>query len=216
MPRHCRTLLTLAFAALAAGAGPASEPSPPADRRYAAVDVQEAPQFRRHVLPLLGRLGCNGRSYHGSFQGQGGFRLSLFGYDYAADHQALVGGKRPRADLKNPADSPVLYKPTHADEHGGGELIKAGSWSYHLVRRWIESGAKGLAEREAELVKVEITPPEILFARDGERVPLRVVARWSDGTSEDVTPLCRYQTNDESVAAIVASPFRVTGPVTAA
>jgi hypothetical protein len=34
------------------------------------------------VGPLLGRLGCNGRACHGSFQGQGGFQLSLFGYDY--------------------------------------------------------------------------------------------------------------------------------------
>ena len=41
----------------------------------------------------MGRLGCNGRACHGSFQGQGGFRLSLFGYDFKADHEALLGGK---------------------------------------------------------------------------------------------------------------------------
>ncbi|MCA9176150.1 MAG: hypothetical protein KDB14_16805, partial [Planctomycetales bacterium] len=40
-----------------------------------------SPDFQRHVLPMLGRLGCNGRSCHGSFQGRGGFRLSMFGYD---------------------------------------------------------------------------------------------------------------------------------------
>ena len=38
--------------------------------------------------PLFGRLGCNGRACHGSFQGQGGFRLSLFGYDFKADHES--------------------------------------------------------------------------------------------------------------------------------
>lgn len=32
-------------------------------------------------MPLLGKLGCNGR---------GGFRLSLFGYDPAADYAALA------------------------------------------------------------------------------------------------------------------------------
>ena len=45
--------------------------------------------FQKHVAPLLGRLGCNARACHGSFQGQGGFQLSLFGYDFEADHQAL-------------------------------------------------------------------------------------------------------------------------------
>ena len=52
----------------------------------------EVPNFQRHVLPLMGRLGCNGRACHGSFQGQGGFRLSLFGYDFKSDHNALSPG----------------------------------------------------------------------------------------------------------------------------
>ncbi|MDB4637762.1 hypothetical protein OAF24_02575, partial [bacterium] len=59
----------------------ADEISPPASQRYQAADTTETPEFRRHVVPLLSRLGCNGRACHGSFQGQGGFRLSLFGYD---------------------------------------------------------------------------------------------------------------------------------------
>src|SRR5829696_5614398 len=83
----------------------------PARERFAAADVKEEPDFRKHVLPVLGRLGCNGRACHGSFQGKGGFRLSLFGYDFKADHEALTGGDEPRADAKNPPDSPVLYKP---------------------------------------------------------------------------------------------------------
>ena len=48
-----------------------------------AASEPESPNFRRHVVALLGRLGCNGRSCHGSFQGQGGFRLSMFGFDFA-------------------------------------------------------------------------------------------------------------------------------------
>src|SRR5262249_49495467 len=35
--------------------------------------------FERHVMGLFGRAGCNSGSCHGSFQGRGGFRLSLFG-----------------------------------------------------------------------------------------------------------------------------------------
>ena len=64
-------------------------PIPPASQRFAAEDVQEVPDFQRHLLPLMGRLGCNTRACHGSFQGQGGFRLSLFGYDFK------IGPRRP-------------------------------------------------------------------------------------------------------------------------
>jgi hypothetical protein len=84
----------------------------PASERFAAADGKAEPDFRKHVLPVLGRLGCNGRACHGSFQGKGGFQLSLFGYDFDADHKAIAGGDEPRADVKKPADSLVLLKPT--------------------------------------------------------------------------------------------------------
>ncbi len=61
----------------------------------------ESPDFRRHVVPLMGRLGCNGRACHGSFQGQGDFRLSLFGYDFKADHENLLQGENPRVNIDN-------------------------------------------------------------------------------------------------------------------
>ena len=103
---------------------------------------EEDPSLRRHVLPLLGRLGCNGRACHGSFQGQGGFRLSLFGYDFAADHAALVGGDEPRTNIKEPANSLILQKPLLAIDHDGGKRFEKGSWQHHLLERWITSGAK--------------------------------------------------------------------------
>jgi hypothetical protein len=173
-----------------------------APQRFATVEVNETPDFQRHILPVLGRLGCNGRSCHGSFQGKGGFRLSLFGYDFKADHQALVEGKKPRVDLKDPADSMMLSKPTDKDDHGGGERMKVGSWEYNLIRRWIESGAHGLKDGGSKLAKLEVVPREVVFSKEGERQTLRVFASWSDGSIEDVTPLCRYLTNDESIAEV--------------
>src|SRR5262245_45866818 len=174
----------------------------PAPERYSAADAKEVPDFQRHVLPVLGRLGCNGRSCHGSFQGKGGFRLSLFGYDFEADHQALVTGKKSRVDLKIPADSLMLYKPTTKDDHGGGERMKEGSWEYNLIRRWIEAGARGIKDGGSKLAKLEVVPRELVFSNDGERQAMRVLASWSDGSVEDVTPLCRYLTNDESIAEV--------------
>src|SRR5262245_60961398 len=81
-PQALETLLPISERfAEAALDGPTDE----AAGAQAATD--EVPDFRRHIVPLVGRLGCNGRACHGSFQGQGGFRLSLFGYDFKSDHE---------------------------------------------------------------------------------------------------------------------------------
>ncbi len=81
-------MLSMAFCATAPRA---AEPEVirPASERYRDPGTAEVPDFQRHMLPLMGRLGCNTRSCHGSFQGAGGFRLSLFGYDFKADLDAL-------------------------------------------------------------------------------------------------------------------------------
>lgn len=167
MPAVLLTFGTLAAMAGAEDRTPAHHPEP-----SAAPDVSATPNFRRHVLPLLGRLGCNGRTCHGSFQGQGGFRLSLFGYDLAADHQALTEGDEPRVNRVDPAESLILYKPTHGDEHGGGQRFAAGGWQYDLLRRWVETGAHGVREGDPELVKLEILPREMVLAETAQRRPL--------------------------------------------
>src|SRR3977135_3691284 len=77
---------------------------PPVTERFANSDVTEEPSFQKHVSPLFGRLGCNGRSCHGSFQGRGGFRLSLFGYDFHADHEELLKGDPLRANKDKPLE----------------------------------------------------------------------------------------------------------------
>jgi len=188
--------------AVACGHLHAGEILPSASQRFAAAEGAEEPSLQRHVLPLLGRLGCNGRACHGSFQGQGGFRLSLFGYDFAADHAALVGGEPARTDLKNPAASLILQKPLLGVDHEGGERFKKNSWQHHLLQRWLAAGAKPVTEHEVEIVGLIVEPREILFRKRGDKVQLRVTAEWADGTEEDVTPLCRFRSNDESLAAI--------------
>ena len=167
-------------------------------------NTNETPDFQKHVLPLLGRLGCNGRTCHGSFQGKGGFTLSMFGYDFDADHKALTGGDEPRVDLKSPGESLIIYKPTHEDDHGGGERFKVDSWEHRLLLRWIESGAKGLDGGPKRIVRFDVTPAEIVFAKAGETKQLKCVAIWEDGTREDVTPLARFQSNDDVIAEVTA------------
>lgn len=179
----------------------------------------EVPHFQRHVVPLFGRLGCNGRACHGSFQGQGGFRLSMFGYDFKTDHDALTkvsegSDAGPRVDLKNPAGSLMLAKPVSDDDHGGGKRFEVGGWEYRVLRKWIAAGAKNDAREDVTLTKLEVVPAEIVFDRvQTAPVPLRVVAQWSDGGREDVTALTRYSTNDDAVATVDAEGVvRSNGP----
>src|SRR5207249_543013 len=82
----------------------------------------EQVDFERHIMGLLGRMGCNSGSCHGSFQGKGGFRLSLFGYEPEKDHAAL--GRDVLGRRINPVDpdrSLLLLKATGQVAHGGGQ-----------------------------------------------------------------------------------------------
>src|SRR5689334_18904875 len=162
------------------GLGPDSTVLPPVTERFASSEVTEEPSFQRHVSPLFGRLGCNGRSCHGSFQGRGGFRLSLFGYDFKADHEELLKGDPPRANKEKPLESLILVKPTDADMHEGGQRYKTGGWEYQIFRRWLEAGAKFEEKAAQKIVELQVTPAEILFSRPGEKVQLKAVAVWPD------------------------------------
>ena len=54
-----------------------------------AVERQREPSFIQDVVPILTKAGCNAGSCHGSLQGRGGLRLSLLGFDPAADYEAI-------------------------------------------------------------------------------------------------------------------------------
>ena len=164
------THVLLAGLAMASFAGawalPQSAPAdgkvlPRIDERFAADDVSEAPSFQRHVVPLFGRLGCNGRACHGSFQGRGGFQLSLFGYDFEADHKALFDEKSPRVVAGKPEESLIVEKPTDEDMHEGGLRYKKGGWEHHVLRNWIAAGAKFEKSDIVKLQRLDITPSRV-------------------------------------------------------
>src|SRR5215475_6448559 len=98
----------------------------------------EQVDFERHVMGVFGRMGCNSGSCHGSFQGKGGFRLSLFGYDPEKDYYAVthdLDGRR--VNRSDPDASLLLLKATAQVEHGGLKRFDKNSWAYRLLREWI-------------------------------------------------------------------------------
>ena len=179
-----------------------AQPLESVERRFQNSKTKEVPDFQRHIVPLMSRLGCNGRACHGSFQGRGGFQLSLFGYDFAADYKALLDEDSTRVKIESPDESLIIFKPTDELEHEGGKRYNKGGWEYNLIRQWIAGGAEFEEHSVSRLLDVEITPPEIQFSKSGQTVELEVVAIWEDGTREDVTPLARYYTNDNLIADV--------------
>ncbi len=166
------------------------------------------PDFQKHVMPLLGKLGCNGRACHGSFQGRGGFQLSLFGYDFEADHAQLT----ERIDLADQLHtSYLLQKPLQEVDHEGGQRIKPRSWQHNLLKEWIRNEAPSIGDAPARLSQLKVSPSEIVFQSDSENIQLQATAIWSDGTSEDVTCLCRFQTNDDQIAKITEDGMVTAG-----
>jgi hypothetical protein len=189
---------SIGFADHAAGA----DPLPPLSQRFCDAATDEIPDFQKHIVPLLGRLGCNGRACHGSFQGRGGFQLSLFGYDFKSDYQSLLDAGSGRVDPDDVDQSLILVKPTDADQHEGGKLFDQDSWQQRVLRTWIAAGANFKPAQIQALVKLEVTPQEINFNGAGDTVALKVIADWEDGSREDVTELCRFQSNDDEIAIV--------------
>ena len=218
MTRYLISSLVVGALAVSAQANDAkvvpSKVAAPVPERFAAESTDEVPDFQRHVVPLFGKLGCSGRACHGSFQGRGGFRLSLFGYDFKFDHDALLkaaDGEGPRANVSKPTKSLMLEKPTETVPHEGGLRMKVGSWQYRLLRSWIAAGAPAVSKDAARLVKLEITPAELVIGVKGEKIQLKAVAVWSDGTREDVTPLTRFKSNDDLVADVSSGGLLTSG-----
>jgi hypothetical protein len=177
------------------------------EQRFGSLAAAEEPSFRRHVVPLISRAGCSGRECHGSFQGRGGFQLSLFGYDFEKDHKQMTVNadgdeKQVRINKEQPEKSLLLTKGTNEEPHKGKERYKKGSWEYNLMLKWIQGGAKLDVEATGEFSHLDITPKEIVFKKPGDKIQLRVLAHWKDGTVEDVTQLTRFRSNDDSVSTV--------------
>jgi hypothetical protein len=192
----CRlTFLPLACLMLLAGGAAAADDGPP--------------QFARHVVAVLDRLGCNAGACHGSFRGQNGFRLSLFGGDAQMDYAFIARNAfGRRVNLNEPEQSLLLVKPTSQVAHGGGLRLIKDSPEYRLLRNWIAAGARYDPGSEPAVSWIEATPAEVVLAVGG-KATLRVKATYADGATADVTALSRFETmNDE--AAVVDRDGQIT------
>ncbi len=167
---------------------------------YAAPEAKAPVDFVQDVNPVITRLGCNMGTCHGAKDGKGGFKLSLRGYDplfdvrgFSDDHSAR------RLNTASPDNSLMLLKATGAVPHEAGMLTDHGSRYYHIIREWIATGAR-LDTSVPRVASIELFPKNPVIQNPGGRQQFRVVARYTDGKTRDVTLESFVESGDAEVA----------------
>ena len=168
--------------------------------------------FRNHVQPVLARAGCSAGACHGAAAGQGGFKLSLRGYDNEGDFLSLTRNAfGRRVDPADPGRSLMLLKPTAAVPHKGGKRFEPGSVDYRVLSEWIAAGTPGPGPDDARVDHIEILPEQAVL-KPGAAQQLLVRAWFSDGHSEDVTHWAKFNAANAAVTQVdEEGKVKVTG-----
>jgi hypothetical protein len=160
--------------------------------------------FENDIEPILSRFGCNSAGCHGNAEGQNGFKLSVFGFDPAADYSAITREARGRRVLFGaPEASLILAKPSGQVPHGGGIRLPKGTPEYETLRGWIAAGTPLGDPSAPHVASIRVEPRERILAMKS-RQQLRVIARYTDGKEVDVTTFARFQANQEGIASVAA------------
>ena len=156
--------------------------------------------FPNQIVPIFTKAGCNSGGCHGKSSGQNGFRLSLLGFEPTEDYEHLVKEARGRRLFPaSPENSLLLLKATATLPHGGGKRLDKDSDDYKLLVRWISEGMPYGKASDPTVAGIEVFPKERTMPLDGEQ-QLAVIARYSDGSTEDVTGSALYEPNDKEMA----------------
>jgi len=176
--------------------------------------------FHNDVMPVLAKSSCNLGTCHGNARGKGGFQISLRGQEAEADYLTLTRelyGRRVNSG--EPDHSLILLKPTMQLAHEGGKRFAIDSAEYQILRAWIAAGMPNDPIGYRQLVKLEVMPNEVYLPastskspghdRTGWELQIQAQARFSDGSSRDVTSLVVYEVAQP--LADVSHDGRVTG-----
>jgi hypothetical protein len=158
--------------------------------------------FTNEIVPIFSKLGCNSGACHGKSTGQNGFRLSLLGFEPPVDYDALTREARGRRVLPSaPEASLLLRKPTGEMPHGGGNRLDSTSRDYETLRRWIRAGMPFGLDSDPKATGLTISPGQRLIATNATQ-QITVTARYSDGSTRDVTADAEYSSNSPEIASV--------------
>ncbi len=159
--------------------------------------------FEADVQPVLTRAGCNSGACHGNLNGKGGFKLSLKGEDATADRMALTRDMLARrTTLYQPDQSLILRKAVGGVPHEGGVRFTSNSHEYAVLKSWIASGCLPEPPGKPKLIRLAVTPTNIILIEPEDRFTVTAVAHYSDGSKRDVTKLVALEFTTLGVARI--------------
>jgi hypothetical protein len=166
-------------------------------------DTPQPISFRNDLIAALNVGGCNSGACHGTPTGKNGFKLSLRGYDPAADYIQLTRdlfGRR--TDRLEPESALILQKALGRVPHEGGARFPASSVPAQVMRTWLVEGLANDPPSLASLKKVEVLPGNRLLNEPGRWQQLAVQATFADGQTRDVTRLTVFTSSDPAIASV--------------
>ena len=170
--------------------------------------------FQNDLQPIFTRLGCNSGPCHGKARGQGGFQLSLLGFDPQQDYDAITKeGRGRRIFPAAPTHSLLLAKPAGTVPHGGGRRLGVNGPEYQTMLNWVRQGMPRKAPHAPTLKSITVAPSAIVSAPQQTQA-LIVTAQFSDGTERDVTRLTAFQSNEAPIAAVDETGLVTAGQIT--
>lgn len=170
--------------------------------------------FENDLQPIFTRFGCNSGPCHGKARGQGGFQLSLLGFDGQQDYDAIAKEGRGRRVFPGaPENSLLIAKPAGKTPHGGGKRLDVDSPEYQTLLNWVRQGMPRKAPSAATLQSITVSPPSLILAASQTQA-LTVTAKYSDGAERDVTRLTAFQSNEAPIAAVNENGLVTSGQIT--
>ncbi len=162
--------------------------------------------FRREVVAALNVGGCNMGACHGTPSGKNGFKLSLRGFDPAADFAQLTREQfGRRADALNPDASLMLLKGLGRLPHEGGARFTATAYPTEMIRAWLGTGTKDDEPGLSPVASLEVTPGPRVLTAPAKSQQLAVVATFADGSRRDVTRLTNLSSSEPLIAEVGAT-----------
>lgn len=173
--------------------------------------------FRRDVIAALNVGGCNMGACHGTPSGKNGFKLSLRGFDPAADYLQLTRDQFGRRTGKHdPEQSLTLLKGVGRVPHEGGQRFGGQSVPAEMLIAWLTEGLQDDPASLPAVKKVEVLPGARILHTPSKWQQLAVVATFADGLTRDVTRLSNFSSSDPSIADVTPSglvEFKRSGEV---
>jgi hypothetical protein len=158
--------------------------------------------FRNDVMPVLSKGGCNMGACHGYSLGKNGFKLTLRGSDPGPDYESLTEEFfERRINRHNPVTSLLITKPLGDVPHQGGVRFDRGSLQHDLLLGWVSEGALSDVADPLRVESVHIHPQNAVV-QPGMQHQVQLIAKYSDGSTRDVTRLGIFTANTERVASV--------------